>query len=123
MRRCARRCGTGVSQDDIARNIGCAPKTLRKHFRDDLDRGLAEANVTIADSLFAAAMAGNITAMIFWLKCRGGWRERAAADETGPAGDESNPEILLLPDNCRDPELTKSLRDAQRKYFARRRRR
>src|SRR5207302_115226 len=30
--------GVGVRQDDIARIIGCAPKTLRKRLRDDLDR-------------------------------------------------------------------------------------
>jgi hypothetical protein len=29
--------GVGVRQDDIARIIGCAPKTLRKRCRDDLD--------------------------------------------------------------------------------------
>ena len=38
--------GVGVPQDDIARIVGCAPKTLRKRFRDDLDRGIAEANAT-----------------------------------------------------------------------------
>ena len=45
--------GVGVRQDDIATIIGCAPKTLRKHFRDDLDRGTAEANATVADTGFA----------------------------------------------------------------------
>ena len=116
--------GVGVCQDDIARIIGCAPKTLRKRLRDELDRGVAEANATIAGYLFAAAKAGNITAQIFWLKTRAHWRERAAADEATPAADgEANSEILLLPDNCRDPELTKSLRDAQKKYFAGKRQR
>ena len=62
--------GVGVRQDDIARIIGCAPKTLRKRLRDDLDRGVAEANATIAGYLFAAAKAGNIAATIFWLKTR-----------------------------------------------------
>src|SRR5436305_14322848 len=32
--------GVGVAQDDIAKIIGCAPKTLRKRCRDDLDRGV-----------------------------------------------------------------------------------
>ena len=36
--------GLGVPQDDIAKIVGCAPKTLRKRFRDELDRGVAEAN-------------------------------------------------------------------------------
>jgi hypothetical protein len=29
-----------VPQDDVAKIIGCAPKTLRKRFRDELDRGV-----------------------------------------------------------------------------------
>ena len=79
--------GVGVRQDDIARIIGCAPKTLRKRLRDELDRGVAEANATIAGYLFAAAKAGNIAAIIFWLKTRARWRERTAADEATPAAD------------------------------------
>ena len=47
--------GLGVPQDDIARIIGCAPKTLRQRCRDELDRGVAEANATISGSLFGAA--------------------------------------------------------------------
>ena len=57
--------GLGVPQDDIATHVGCSPKTLRKHFREDLDRGAAEANATIAGCLFLAAKAGNIAAIIF----------------------------------------------------------
>jgi hypothetical protein len=59
--------GVGIRQDDIARIIGCAPKTLRKRCRDDLDRGVAEANAVVSGSLFAAAKGGNVTAQIFWL--------------------------------------------------------
>src|SRR6266436_6430043 len=76
--------GLGVRQDDIARIIGCAPKTLRKRFRDELDRGVAEANATISGSLFANAKGGNVTAQIFWLKTRAHWRERMAADDPIP---------------------------------------
>ncbi len=67
--------GVGVRQDDIAKMVGCSPKTLRKRLRDELDRGVAEANATIAGYLFAAAKAGNIPAIIFWLKTRAHWRE------------------------------------------------
>jgi hypothetical protein len=116
--------GLGVRQDDIARIIGCAPKTLRKRFRDELDRGVAEANATISGSLFGAAKGGNVTAQIFWLKTRAHWRERMAADDSVPnAAAEANSEkvVLVLPDNSRDPELTQVLQDAQRKYFVRKR--
>ena len=113
--------GVGVRQDDIARIIGCAPKTLRKRFRDELDRGVAEANATVCGYLFAAAKTGNIPAIIFWLKTRAHWREGAAPDGPVPGGEaEANsPVVLMLPDNSRDPELTQVLRDAQANFFAR----
>jgi len=117
--------GVGVGQDDIAKIIGCAPKTLRKRCRDDLDRGVAEANATVSGYLFAAAKAGNVTAQIFWLKVRAHWREKMAPDDPVPGSDaEANSSVVLvLPDNSRDPELTEVLRDAQEKYFARKPRR
>ena len=116
--------GVGVPQDDIAKIIGCAPKTLRKRLRDELDRGVAEANATISGYLFAAAKAGNIAAIIFWLKTRAHWRERNATDEPVPGADgRSNCEVLLLPHNGRDPELTEALREAQDKFFAGKRQR
>jgi hypothetical protein len=119
--------GLGVTQDDIAKIVGCAPKTLRKHFRAELDRAAAEANATIAGCLFAAAMAGSIPAMIFWMKCRGRWRERSpddgAAADAGADARSSSELVLVLPDNNRDPELTRVLQEAQQKYYAGRDRR
>lgn len=113
--------GLGVRQDDIAKIIGCAPKTLRKRFRDELDRGVAEANATISGYLFAAAKAGNIPAIIFWLKTRAHWREGAAPNEpiSRVTGDPNAEVIVVLPDNSRDPELTQALREAQERYFSR----
>ena len=112
--------GVGVRQDDVAKIIGCAPKTLRKRLREELDRGVAEANATISGSLFAAAKAGNTTAQIFWLKTRAHWREGKADDPVpGIDTDSTSAVVLLLPDNNRDPELTQVLRDARDKYFAR----
>jgi hypothetical protein len=111
--------GVGVRQDDVAKIIGCAPKTLRKRLREELDRGVAEANATISSSLFAAAKAGNTTAQIFWLKARAHWRE-GKADDPVPRidADSTSAVVLLLPDNNRDPELTQVLRGARDKYFA-----
>src|SRR6516164_340596 len=93
--------GVGVRQEDIAKIIGCAPKTLRKRLRDELDRGVAEANATIAGSLFAKAKGGDTPAQIFWLKTRAHWREKTAPDDPVPGRDaEANsPVVLVLPDN------------------------
>jgi hypothetical protein len=112
--------GVGVCQDDIAKIVGCVSKTLRKHLRDELDRGVAEANATIAGYLFAAAKAGNVTAQIFWLKTRGNWREGTVPNDSIPGTNaEANSNVILvLPDNSRDPELTQVLHSAQEKYFA-----
>jgi hypothetical protein len=117
--------GIGLRQEYIAKIIGCAPKTLRKRLRDDLDRGLAVATATVANNLFAAAKAGNVTAQIFFLKTRGGWREGAAPADPVPDNDaESNsPAVVVLPDNQRDPELTRILQEAQESYYVRKQRR
>ena len=59
------------------------PKTLRKYFRNELDQGASEANMTVAQAMYKNAKDGNVKAGMFWLKCRAGWRERPDFD--GPA--------------------------------------
>lgn len=67
----------GTKQSDIAPMVGVrSEKTLRKHFRQELDRGELEANGKVAQALFQMATSGkNAAATMFWLKCRAGWRE------------------------------------------------
>src|SRR3954465_11110201 len=52
--------------------IGLAPKTLRKHFRDELDTGHIKASAKVAGNLYRIATGSGpeaVTAAIFWLKC------------------------------------------------------
>ena len=65
----------GIPELDIARVVGIDPKTLRKHYREELDLGETMANAQVAGYLFNAAKNGNVTAQIFWLKTRARWRE------------------------------------------------
>jgi hypothetical protein len=68
----------GVPEEAIARVLAIDPKTLRKHYRDELDTGQIKATAKVAESLFRKATtdgAQSVTAAIFWLKTRGGWRE------------------------------------------------
>ena len=65
----------GIPEIDISRVVGVDPKTLRKHYRDELDMGETKANAQVAGFLFNAARGGNVTAQIFWLKTRARWRE------------------------------------------------
>jgi hypothetical protein len=69
--------GFGIPQDDIAILLDIDPKTLRRHFRRNLDRGAIEATVKVAQTLFQMATVDkNVAAAIFWMKARAGWREK-----------------------------------------------
>src|SRR5690554_6680177 len=72
----------GTRQEAIASIIGIDPKTLRKHYRKELDQSLAQANATIGGVLFNKAKGGDSAAMIFWLKTRAGFRETQNIDHT-----------------------------------------
>lgn len=78
--------GYGVRHDEIALYLDIDPKTLRKHYRAQLDKGTVKANVGVARSLHKQATEGNVTAAIFWLKSRAGWREKQEVELTGPGG-------------------------------------
>src|SRR5262249_30649797 len=56
--------------------IDCDAKTLRKHFREELDRGMAEANSNVTGALYEKAVSGDTIAQMFWVKARLGWREK-----------------------------------------------
>jgi hypothetical protein len=78
-------------------------KTLHKHFREELDSGMIRANARVAESLFRQAVGapavydahGNVvkaeqapvvSAGIFWMKARAGWKERDVHEITGADG-------------------------------------
>lgn len=65
----------GIPEINISQVVGVDPKTLRKHYREELDLGETKANAQVAGFLFNAAKNGNVTAQIFWLKTRAKWRE------------------------------------------------
>ena len=73
----------GTPQEDIAKVIGIDPKTLRLHYRDELDLASAKANAVVGGALFNKAKAGDTTAMIFWMKTRAGWKETHGVEHTG----------------------------------------
>src|SRR5262245_26108183 len=65
----------GIPEENISRVVGIDAKTLRKHYRDELDLGETKANAQVAGFLFNSAKNGNVSAQIFWLKTRARWRE------------------------------------------------
>jgi len=70
--------GYGVPEEAIARCLAIDAKTLRKHYRDELDTAHIRANTAVAQSLFRKATGNgpqSVTAAIFWLKTRAGWKD------------------------------------------------
>ena len=66
----------GIVQDEISTYLDIDLKTLRKHYRRELDTGTTRANAAMAKRLFDAGIKdGSVPAMIFWLKTRARWRE------------------------------------------------
>ena len=81
--------GYGVPEADIAGMIGIDPKTLRKHYRQELDQGHTKANIKVAENLFKKATGEGreaVIAAIFWLKARAGWKETSQTEISGPNG-------------------------------------
>lgn len=68
--------GYGLPEVEIAQVLKIDPKTLRKHYQEELDSGHIKANAQIAGFLFNSAKNGNVAAQIFWLKTRAKWREQ-----------------------------------------------
>lgn len=79
----------GMPQEQIAIHIGVDAKTLRKALRAELKNGSETANGLVAQSLFKKATgSGNqsVTAAIFWLKTKAGWKDTQAFELTGKDG-------------------------------------
>jgi hypothetical protein len=76
----------GIKHEEIAQMIGLrSAKTLRKHFREELTRGSIEATAQVSQTLYQMATSGEDPACtIFWMKARGGWREKQNSENGSP---------------------------------------
>jgi len=81
----------GLTMEQIAHCVGCAPSTLYKHIGSEAElseaikRGRAKGVAQVSNALFQAARDGNITAQIFYLKNRDprAWSDRQITVHTG----------------------------------------
>lgn len=79
--------GLGLPHEQIAILVGIDDKTLRKHYRAELDMGKAKANGQIAKTLFSKAIAGDTTSLIWWTKAQMRWSETVKNEVTGADGE------------------------------------
>ena len=68
----------GLPYEQMADIVGISVPTMRKHYRDELNKGAALANLKVGERLYKKAVEeGDTTALIFWAKCRMRWRTDA----------------------------------------------
>ena len=71
----------GLSEQQIADSLGISRSTLSRRKNDNetfdtaLRKGKAKAIVKASSALMTQIEKGSLRAIIFYLKCRGGWRE------------------------------------------------
>ena len=98
-------CSFGVPQSEIATYIGIDPKTLRLHYRSELDQAHTKANAAVGKFLYQNASGATlkdgashsdcVRAAMFWAKTRMGWRETQHIDHT-TAGEAMQPTQVVI---------------------------
>lgn len=92
--------GLGITQGEIAQMLEIARTTLHKHFRRELDTGMTEANMRVAQSLFINATKNmSVQAQVWWTKARMGWK-----DTSEPAPGAERP-IMIVTGVVRDADF------------------
>lgn len=68
----------------INRSTLCKKKAQFEELEDAIKRGRDKGIAAISNALFQKAKKGDTTSMIFFLKCRAGWREQEAEQKDIP---------------------------------------
>ena len=92
----------GIPQEDMCPAIGVTRPTLRKHFKEELAVGKTKAITQVAGSLMRQALDGNVTAQIFFLKTRAGWKETEVVENKVTV----NEQRTEVPDRALDAAAT-----------------
>ncbi len=79
--------GIGLRHEIIGILVGIDDKTLRKHYRHELDIGKAKAHSKITQTLFdKATIDKDTTSLIWWTKTQLNWAETVKQVVTGENG-------------------------------------
>lgn len=74
---------TGATREEIAGWLGMPLKRVQRLFRLELREGEAEGKQAVLNKLYTAASSGeNLTAMMFWVKAKCGWRDTGVRESS-----------------------------------------
>ena len=75
----------GIPHEGVALVLrdGISDKTLRKHFRREIDTAAIKANAKVGGTMFQQAIGGNMSAAIWWSKARMNWKETQINELSG----------------------------------------
>lgn len=74
----------GASHESVARCLGIDAKTLRKHFRTEIDTAADKANAAVGNRIFRQALTSDNPAWaIWWSKVRMGWQDSSKIQHVG----------------------------------------
>jgi hypothetical protein len=77
----------GLSEIQIGECLGVSRSTVQRNraeggaFEAAIKKGRSTGISTVANALHESAVGGNVTAAIFYLKCRAGWNESAEIEK------------------------------------------
>jgi hypothetical protein len=82
--------GYGIPHEQIANKIGVTAKTLRRHFREELDKGLTDANAQVIQTLFKLSISGKCPAATMY------WASKRVWKDPGSGGREGQPSVPFV---------------------------
>lgn len=67
----------GIPIPEVAFLIGLGSEhTLKKHYKEEIERARHEANIAVGGQLYKKCMEGDTASILFWMKCRMRWKEK-----------------------------------------------
>jgi hypothetical protein len=76
----------GYTRAQIAKLIGKSEDSLTRHCKEELELGDLRANSKVGGALFNKAMKGDVGAIVWWEKTRGGRSDKTRHEHSGPDG-------------------------------------
>jgi hypothetical protein len=116
-----RAAGFGLPQDKICQLVvsdrtgrPIDDDTLRRHFAFELERGMAVTQYKVASSLVDNALAGNVTAQIWYTKTQMGWKETQRFPNSRRRSRKSFADLAIASSGSKGSERPRQAADAPR---------